>query len=53
MFFVGEGIFGKYIQYTIHSDKMQLLKIFHSDKINIAKTVFFSVASSNSSQFYF
>ena len=39
-------MFWKFIQYTIHWDKTQMLKIFPSDKINITKMHFFSFLSS-------
>ena len=42
-------IFWKCIQYTIHWDKLQILKQFPSDKTNGTKNALFSVANSNSS----
>ena len=42
-------IFWKFIQYTKHWDKIQMLKKNSSDKISIAKNALFSFASSNSS----
>ena len=46
-------IFWKCIQYTMHWDKIQILKKFSSDKINGTKMPSFSLASSNLSKFYF
>ena len=48
-------IFWKFIQYTIHQNKTQLLKTFPSNKINDAKNAlsFPFTTTSNSSQFYF
>ena len=39
--FVKENIFQKFIQYTIHGDKTQILQKFPSDKINVTKNAFF------------
>ena len=46
-------IFWKCIRYTIHWDKIQILKKFPSDKINGTKNALFFFVSSNSSQVYF
>ena len=46
-------IFRNGIQYTIHSDKTQMLKKFLRTKQAVQKMPFFSFESSNSSQFYF
>ena len=51
--YVKVHIFWKFIKHTIHWDKMEMLKQFPLDKINVTRNAFFSFASSNSSQFYF
>ena len=40
-------IFWKFIQYTIHWDKTQMLKTFPFNKINGVKIALFSLANSN------
>ena len=52
LWYVKVCIFRKYIQYTIHSDKTQMLEKFSLDKNGTKKCPLF-FASSNSSQFFF
>ena len=46
-------IFWKLIQYTIHWDKIQILKKFPSGKISVTKNILFFFVNFNSSQIYF
>ena len=47
-------IYRKFIKYTIHWDKTQMLKKFSLHKINVTKNAnLFLLRGSNSSQFYF
>ena len=46
-------IFWKFIQYTIHWDKTQMLKKFPSDKINVRRNALSFFFAISNSRFYF